>query len=102
MPSAAVACWCLARCWAARYLVRTDAERRDRVLVHRPHLGGPIQRQQFAHAADSIPAPMADFAALAGNIRTWGRELGFQQVGVAGVELGADEAHLLDWLAQGQ
>jgi epoxyqueuosine reductase len=45
---------------------------------------------------------MADFAALAGRIKDWGRELGFQQVGVAGVELGEDERHLREWLAQGR
>jgi epoxyqueuosine reductase len=45
---------------------------------------------------------MHDPAALARNIQTWGRELGFQQVGFAGVELGEDEAHLRDWLAKGQ
>ncbi|MCM2356093.1 MAG: tRNA epoxyqueuosine(34) reductase QueG [Arenimonas sp.] len=40
--------------------------------------------------------------ALARAIRAWGAELGFQQVGIAGVELGEDEAHLRDWLAKGQ
>ena len=45
---------------------------------------------------------MPDHAALAELIRTWGRELGFQQLGIAGVALGQDEAHLRDWLAKGQ
>jgi epoxyqueuosine reductase len=45
---------------------------------------------------------MPDHAALAELIRTWGHELGFQQLGVAGIELGQDEAHLRDWLAKGQ
>ena len=45
---------------------------------------------------------MPDFAALADDIKRWGRELGFQQVGIAGVELAPDERHLHDWLAQGQ
>ncbi|WP_245593719.1 tRNA epoxyqueuosine(34) reductase QueG [Arenimonas malthae] len=40
--------------------------------------------------------------ALARAIRAWGAELGFQQVGIAGIELGEDEAHLRDWLAKGQ
>ena len=44
----------------------------------------------------------ADMTALARAIRAWGAELGFQQVGFAGVELGEDEAHLRDWLAKGQ
>ena len=47
----------------------------------------------------STSAP--DPAALAQAIKTWGRELGFQQVGIAGVELGEHEAHLARWLAAG-
>ena len=35
------------------------------------------------------------------QIKTWGAELGFQQVGITGVDLAEDERHLLDWLAQG-
>jgi epoxyqueuosine reductase len=41
-------------------------------------------------------------AALAGSIREWGRELGFQQVGIAGVDIAADEEHLMRWLEQGR
>ena len=41
-----------------------------------------------------------DFENLAGKIRAWARELGFQQTGIAGVELPEDERHLLDWLAR--
>lgn len=44
---------------------------------------------------------MTDLAALAERIRLWGRELGFQQIGIAGIALGEDEAHLRDWLARG-
>jgi epoxyqueuosine reductase len=42
-----------------------------------------------------------DPARLLADIRAWAGELGFQQVGVAGVELAEDEAWLLDWLARG-
>jgi epoxyqueuosine reductase len=45
---------------------------------------------------------MPDFAALADDIKRWGRDLGFQQVGIADVDLATDEAHLRDWLAEGQ
>jgi epoxyqueuosine reductase len=38
---------------------------------------------------------------LVADIRRWGAELGFQRVGVAGVDLGDDEAHLLNWLDAG-
>ena len=42
-----------------------------------------------------------DYAQLARDIRTWGAELGFGGVGIAGVELGTDEAHLVNWLDAG-
>jgi epoxyqueuosine reductase len=42
-----------------------------------------------------------DFAALALQIKAWGRELGFQSVGVSGVDLGPAEERLFDWLAKG-
>ncbi|MGA9333227.1 MAG: tRNA epoxyqueuosine(34) reductase QueG [Rudaea sp.] len=42
-----------------------------------------------------------DYSRLAANIRGWGRELGFQQVGIAATDLDRDEAHLLNWLAAG-
>ena len=40
-----------------------------------------------------------DPAALAVQIKAWGRELGFQKVGIAGIHLPEDERRLLDWLA---
>jgi epoxyqueuosine reductase len=48
------------------------------------------------------PATAAiDFERLAARIKQWGLELGFQQVGITGTELQADEAHLLSWLDDG-
>jgi epoxyqueuosine reductase len=44
---------------------------------------------------------MPDPAALAARIRALAQAAGFQRVGISGVELGADEAHLADWLARG-
>ncbi len=38
---------------------------------------------------------------LATHIKEWGRLLGFQQVGISGIELTTAENHLLDWLAAG-
>ncbi|WP_104202115.1 tRNA epoxyqueuosine(34) reductase QueG [Billgrantia saliphila] len=40
-------------------------------------------------------------AELATTIKTWGRELGFQQVGIADVDLADDERHLQRWLEAG-
>jgi epoxyqueuosine reductase len=45
--------------------------------------------------------PTPDPAELALRIRALAHELGFQRVGIAGIELGEDEAFLRDWLAQG-
>ncbi|MGE8360882.1 tRNA epoxyqueuosine(34) reductase QueG [Pseudomonas sp.] len=42
-----------------------------------------------------------DLDALAQSIKDWGRELGFQQVGITGVALGEHEAHLQRWLDAG-
>jgi len=42
-----------------------------------------------------------DYTQLAAAIKTWGIEFGFQQVGISTTELGADETHLLNWLAAG-
>lgn len=38
---------------------------------------------------------------LAKRIKDWGRELGFQQIGIAGCDLSTAEAALHDWLAHG-
>lgn len=45
--------------------------------------------------SDSLPD-------LSHAIRRWGRELGFDQVGIADLELEEHEAHLLNWLKQGR
>jgi epoxyqueuosine reductase len=39
-----------------------------------------------------------DYTALAAAIKDWGRELGFQKVGIAPIELPEDEQRLLAWL----
>lgn len=43
-----------------------------------------------------------DLARLAIDIKTWGRELGFQQIGIADIDLGEAETHLLNWLKLGR
>jgi epoxyqueuosine reductase len=49
-----------------------------------------------------VPETQAiDPASLASLIKRWGQELGFQQVGIAGITLGEDELHLKEWLARG-
>ncbi|MCH8959685.1 MAG: tRNA epoxyqueuosine(34) reductase QueG [Proteobacteria bacterium] len=43
-----------------------------------------------------------NLAGLADQIRQWGNELGFQQVGFGSIELDEDEQHLKQWLAAGR
>jgi epoxyqueuosine reductase len=43
-----------------------------------------------------------NYQQLAQDIRHWGRELGFADVGISGVQLGDDEQHLNQWLAEQQ
>jgi epoxyqueuosine reductase len=44
---------------------------------------------------------LTDPHAFLSDLRRWADELGFQQLGVSGVDLDEDEAHLNDWLAAG-
>jgi len=46
---------------------------------------------------DSTP----DYSAIAERIKAWGRELGFQQVGIGGLDLASHGEHLQRWLAAG-
>src|SRR5256885_8527952 len=43
----------------------------------------------------------ADLAVLAATIKSWGRELGFQAIGIADTDLSAVEPRLAAWLAAG-
>jgi epoxyqueuosine reductase len=43
----------------------------------------------------------ASLGNLSSSIKQWGRELGFQAVGIADADLSAAEPRLLEWLAQG-
>lgn len=52
------------------------------------------------HYIDMTGSP--DFTALAAQIKDWGRQLGFQQLGISGVELPEDERRLLAWLDAGR
>ncbi len=42
-----------------------------------------------------------DMAGLAADIKTWGREIGFEAVGIARATLGPEERRLARWLADG-
>ena len=50
---------------------------------------------------DQDPQARIDPVALLERVRAWAKELGFSQIGVAGVDLSSAEAGLSQWLAQG-
>lgn len=54
----------------------------------------PPSPTAIAHDAQAL-------SALAAQIKDWARDAGFQRCGIATLNLGEDEAHLHDWLAQG-
>jgi len=43
-----------------------------------------------------------DWAALAADVRQWGKALGFQDIGIADTDLDVAERRLLDWLSAGR
>jgi len=57
--------------------------------------------QNGSSPADPGQGAAPDLGALAARIREWGGELGFQQVGIAGCEIGEAEIRLMEWLARG-
>lgn len=48
-----------------------------------------------------IPIEQQDIVQLTRQVKQWGLELGFQQVGISGVDLGEHGQHLQRWLAKG-
>lgn len=53
------------------------------------------------HFSQQAAPQSRDYAALALQIKEWGKALGFQAVGISDTDLGAAEARLADWLAHG-
>jgi len=47
------------------------------------------------------PTDENQMASLACDIKTWGKELGFQQIGIADVDLSSEEHFLNNWLNEG-
>ncbi|MEP7182845.1 MAG: tRNA epoxyqueuosine(34) reductase QueG [Betaproteobacteria bacterium] len=51
---------------------------------------------------DPHAATARDWDALAADVARWGRELGFDEIGIADTDLAADEARLVAWLDAGR
>jgi epoxyqueuosine reductase len=61
-----------------------------------------IWRMNHVKAARKVLGPRpADLATLAEKVKAWGRELGFQAVGIADTDLSEAEPRLRAWLASG-
>jgi epoxyqueuosine reductase len=60
-------------------------------------------RPGLAPAASASPRRWVDseLSSLASRIKAWGRELGFQAVGIADADLSAAEPRLIEWLDRG-
>jgi epoxyqueuosine reductase len=65
---------------------------------------GQAAEDDYRAAPPADPGSLSDrdLALLAERIKKWGRELGFQQVGITGIDLAEDEARLVAWLEQGR
>ncbi len=50
--------------------------------------------------SSNIPLNKPDYNKLAEQIKDWGAELGFQQIGITDTDLAKDEKYLLKWLDQ--
>ena len=61
-----------------------------------PNLESPALAEDLRVPPAGRPEP----AALALAIKVWGRELGFQEVGIADTDLSEAETRLLDWVAE--
>lgn len=57
--------------------------------------------QAFYNGGVTTPIPHINSGQLISKIQLWARELGFSQIGVAGVDLSSAEAGLSAWLAHG-
>ena len=61
----------------------------------------PSRNVADSSASSRLDSALMDYVALAQRIKHWGRELGFQAVGIADTDLTAAENRLGEWLAKG-
>jgi epoxyqueuosine reductase len=83
--------------------MRLSSRKDDRAARSAPTQGvrARVDPAAYTRAMSVVPAPAFDPAALADDIRRWGAELGFQRIGIAGIDLAEDERRLQEWLDLG-
>ena len=68
--------------------------------MNRQHKKRNDKGLEGGHPSSFIPHPLS-LDTLALDIKKWGKELGFQQIGIADCELGEAETRLLEWVGKG-
>ena len=66
-----------------------------------PAIIGGVHKVDHRNLSEQPPADAAALQTLKQRIQAWGRELGFDAIGVSGVDLGAAEPGLAAWLEAG-
>jgi epoxyqueuosine reductase len=66
-----------------------------------PEMNSTLPGATPAASASPRRSVAPELGKLSSSIKRWGRELGFQAVGIADADLSAAEPRLLEWLAQG-
>ena len=66
-----------------------------------PEMNSTLPGATPAASASPRRSVASELDNLSSSIKRWGRELGFQAVGIADADLSAAEPRLLEWLAQG-
>lgn len=91
----------------SRFFVRQIERERMRGRHRQGMNGARIRAMQGKHSATDANTDAAtrggmDFAALARDIKIWGRELGFAEIGISGADVSAATPRLLRWLELGR
>jgi epoxyqueuosine reductase len=63
--------------------------------------GALIRYTWLMESKETLPHATTDFAALARDIKAWGRELGLDEIGISDTDLTNEENYLLQWLDKG-
>jgi epoxyqueuosine reductase len=86
---------------STRTRAASDARSETHTIASRATSAAHAQAAPEPQGATRSAAPR-DWAALAASIGQWGRDLGFEAVGISDVDLAIEELRLLNWLDAGR